>query len=314
MKPTILSIRPVDVAALLELLRIVPYADSPLRSHWRDFNPRDTSEPRLCELGLLVDGPAGRRVNAAVGLALATLAQPEESLEIAFANGTHEHATSIARVGHHFVALQAGDEKLELLIPLERDRFVETLYAQLNWTSDDSIAVDHIVTPVGQFLIGVLARNHSEPATIESLSDSVDRDILRPDLVCGLHALEPGAIDRLYRNPGQVAEQLELLMQARAVRCVDGRYLLQRTLYSLLTSRVTTALDVRRVHFEKGTVVKADGLTALHFFDAILQSRTIRGGGRVGVHLRTVTREQLAAHVSAMLFSDGELRSLGRSR
>jgi hypothetical protein len=311
MTHAIASIRPAEVAALLDLSGVEALATSPLTPWLGGLDPSDTSEQQLLERGLLVEEDGRRRINSAIAVTLATLARPEETLTLHFADGSGEKEMVVARLKKYLVGLRPREDHLELLFPVGRAELVAAIHAGISGGSEASVEIDISVSPVGQFLMGVLARHHrGAPATSEQISASVDGDVLVHQRALGLAMQDPARLDAIFHNVRRVAAELGHLVQASVVSEEAGTYLLGTAISGVLGSEPTGSLTATRLFHGEGVGVGGDTITAIRFREALLLVRTVSTDRGPMVRIYTASHQQVAATVSALLFSDAELEAL----
>ena len=194
--------------------------------------------------------------------------------------------------------------------PVDRADLVEGLRSAWSGPTNPAWSVDVNVSPVGQFLVGVLARHGGEAAlTGTEVSTIADEDMAVLARIAGAAILDPGGIDRLYRNPHAVESELDALVRAGAVTANGGCYSLQTTLDTLLRSDpIGSVLATRTIRH--GGVARSDSFTVLRLDGAILISRTFASNGAPTVRISSVSALQAANSIAALLFSDEELREL----
>lgn len=299
----------VDETFVLLALIDVPIAEhAPIATVLADRDAANTSPDDLRSRGLLVDEEGRTRPNVAVATALATLAQPEESLELHFGSPGGERTVIVSRVKDHRVALETHDRQVILRIPVSREEIVRDLRMGLAAEVDDSLEFEMTISPAGQFLLGVLARHDdTQRLSLAEVSIQADRDMLVRDLVVGTAVLDPGAIDRIHRNPTAVGETLSELIAAGAVVEDNRLYTVASQLGSLLRAEATGTLIATRT-LRDGS--PPESTTTIRFADALLQVRHVSRQGLPLVSLATVNATQASNTIAALLFTDDELRSL----
>ncbi len=313
MSHTTVTMRPIEAAAILELIGIEPHPGSSLVSALSDPQG-STTEQELVHSGLIVEEGSSRRPNAAVGLALATLAQPQETLDLHFAGPAGEKSMAAALVAGHRVVAHFGDDRVEVSFPVNRISLIGAISSSIGDGTVNSVSIDMRISPVGQFLVGTMARHH--PMTWESLAEisgKADRDVLDQRSVLGLALLDPSGLDDLYGQPHRAEQELNVLAALDppvVYESGDGRYILAPLLAEVLCAEPTGSIEATRVRFDdEGNVT--DTVTAVRFPHAILATRlSTDGEGRTVVRVFSVSEVELASIVSALLFDDAELAEL----
>lgn len=300
--------------SVLGMIGVSPVDGSPLAAAIASCAEGATRQ-ELTEHGLIIDDQGGGRPNSAVGLALATLAQPQELVDLQFSSVAGERWLVLARVGDHRVLMRfVDDSDIEITFPVNRVALVAAIRESIVTGVGNKVALDLCVSPVGQFLIGTMAgHGRSGWISAEELSAAVDQDILTSVRALGLMTLDPSAPDHLRGDSKRVESELDALAAQTfpaVVASGDGRYALVPQLADVLGDDPNGSLQVNRRRFTE-TGVLTTLVTALRLQDTILvlQFEHDTNGSPI-VRIHSATDVELATIVGGLLFEEQELAVL----
>ena len=304
----VLRVEPAHAAAVLRIADIPVEPLSPLRP-WLEAVDREPSADELQRAGLVIASPEGtaKRINTTVSFALFTAAVPQRILHLSTASERGETEVAVASVAEHRVGVALRDGAIELRFPLGRGDLVTAMRSALDGDSPPSTPMDLTVTPIGSFLIGLLARHgHKGMLTAAEISRLADDEIVVRRYGLALGLVDSDSLDAVYGHPDVVEAELAALVIAGAVRAERARIGLDPQLAALLASPPRRVIQATRTEVAPG---RRDAVIAMWLGPGILMMHNLIGQRGPHVRLTTVGSTQVANSMAALLFDDEELRA-----